>query len=139
LSTDIFHVFANMSWLGDQGPEQFYAYPKDMPELWMEFSIRKRNRSVYLGAQGPANRPQALRLELAPSSSGTPREDGNWPRPGELQGLPVGVSVCLVDFANAPARKTYEAAAVLISFHDGDWHAAKRIYQTGRTPRQGNR
>ncbi len=128
-SADIFRVFGNMSAFGDQGPEQFYAYPKDLPELWMEFCIRKRNRSVYLGAQGPANRPHALWLELVPSSSGTVREDGNWPRPEELQGLPVGVSVCLVDFASAPARKTYEAAPVLISFHDGDWHQAKRIYQ----------
>ncbi len=64
-----------------------------------------------------------------PSNSATVREDGNWPRPSELQGQPVGVSVCFVDFANSPAYKTYEAAPVLISFHDGDWHEAKRIYQ----------
>ena len=33
----IFRVFTNMSWLGDQGPEQYYSYPKDMPAPWMEF------------------------------------------------------------------------------------------------------
>ncbi len=27
-STDIFRVFTNMSWLGDQGPEQYYSYPE---------------------------------------------------------------------------------------------------------------
>jgi hypothetical protein len=131
-SNDVFRVFGNMSAFGDQGAEQFYDYPKSVPELWLEFFNRKRNRSLYLGAQGPPNRPQALRLELIPSSSGTTREDGNWPRSKELQGLPVGVSAGLVDFANTPAGKTYQAAPVLISFHDGDWHEAKRIYQKAR-------
>ncbi len=57
------------------------------------------------------------------------REDGNWPRPSELRGQPVGVSVCFVDFPNAPANKTYEAAPVLVSFHDGGWHEAQTIYE----------
>lgn len=127
-TADVFRVFANMSWLGDQGPEQFYAYPKDMPEPWMEFYAPQLKRSVYIGAHDRANRPGVLRLELAPSSSGTVREDGNWPRPSELRGQPVGVNVCFVDFANTPPNQTYEAAPVLISFHDGDWREAKRIY-----------
>ena len=87
------------------------------------------NRSVYLGAHDPASRAKTLRLELVPSNSGTTREDGNWPRPSELGGLPVGVSVCFADFPNAPAGKSYNAAPVLISFHDGDWHEAKKIYR----------
>ena len=53
-TADIFRVFANMSWLGNQGPEQFYACPKDLS--WMEFSTPKRNRSVYVGSQDPAQR-----------------------------------------------------------------------------------
>ena len=127
-TADIFRVFANMSWLGDQGPEQFYACPKDL-RPWMEFSTPKLNRSVYVGAHDPANRPLVLRLELMPGNSGTVREDGNWPRPSELNGLPVGVSICFADFPNVPAGKTYEAAPVLISFHDGDWHEAQKIYK----------
>jgi hypothetical protein len=132
VSADIFRVFANMSSLGDTSAEQFYAFPKGEPESWMEFFLRKQNRSVYLAARGPVDRPRALRLELEPGSSETVREDGNWPRPEELRGLPAGVSVALVDFANAPARKTYQAVPALISFHDGDWREAKRIYRDGR-------
>jgi hypothetical protein len=133
-TADIFRVFANMSWLGDQGPEQFYSYPKDS-EQWAEFFSPSLNRSVYLGIHDPAKRPMTLRLELIPSSSGTVREDGNWPRPNELRDEPVGVSACYVDFANAPARKTYEAPTVLISFHDGDWHKGQKIFPKEKTGR----
>jgi hypothetical protein len=133
-TADIFRVFANMSWLGDQGPEQFYSYPKDS-ETWMEFFAPKLNRSVYLGVHDPSNRPMTLRLELIPSSSGTVREDGNWPRPNELRGQPVGVSACFVDFANAPPRKIYEAPAVLLSFHDGDWREGRKIFLKGKNGR----
>ncbi len=48
-TADIFRVFANMSWLGDQGPEQFYSYPKD-GEQWVELYSPRLNRSVYFGA-----------------------------------------------------------------------------------------
>jgi hypothetical protein len=127
-ATDIFRVFGNMSWLGDQGPEQFYSYPKD-GEPWMEFFAPKLNRSVYIGVHDPANRPLVLRLELLPGNSGVVREDGNWPRPHELKGQPVGVNACFVDFAHAPARQIYKSPSVLISFHDGDWHEGRKIHE----------
>ena len=129
-TADIFRVFDNMStsWLGDQGPEKLYLHPEGHTGPWMEFIALKLNRSVYIGVHDAANRPKALRLELIPGNSATVREDGNWPRPDELRGQPVGVSACFVDFASTPAGKTYEAAPVLVSFHDGDWHEAKKIH-----------
>jgi hypothetical protein len=133
-TADIFRVFANMSWLGDQGPEQFFSYPKD-GESWMEFFAPKPNRSVYIGVHDSSNRPTVLRLELIPGSSGVVREDGNWPRPHELKGQPVGVSACFVDFADAPAHKTYEAPSVLISFHDGGWREGRKIFQKWKASR----
>lgn len=126
-TADIFRVFTNAWWLGDQGPEQFHSCPKDLP--WIEFFAPQLNRSVYVGAHDPANRSLVFRLELIPGNSGSVREDGNWPRPSELNGLPVGMSLCFADFPNAPAGKSYEAAPVLISFHDGDWHEAQNIYK----------
>jgi hypothetical protein len=126
-TADIFRVFANMWWLGDHGPEQFHACPKDLS--WIEFSTPQLNRSIYVGAHDAANRSLVFRLELLPGSSGTLREDGNWPRPSELNGLPVGVSLCFADFPNAPAGKSYEAAPVLISFHDGDWHESQKLFK----------
>jgi hypothetical protein len=115
----IFKVFDNMSWLGDQGPEQFYAYPETKPEPWVGFSAPKASRSVLIGARDPAERNLYLRLELIPASSGTLRDDGNWPRPSELRGAPVGVELSFVDVKGGPVGKSYEAAPVFLRFLDG--------------------
>ncbi len=115
----IFKSFNNMSPFGDQGPEQFYAYPETQPEPWVGFYAPKSSRSVLLGARDPADRSLYLRLELIPASSGTPRDDGNWPRPSELQGAPVGVELSFVDTKGGPVGKPYEAAPVFLRFLDG--------------------
>jgi hypothetical protein len=115
----IFKVFDNMAPFGDQGPEQFYAYPESQPEPWVGFYAPKASRSVLIGARDPADRSLYLRLELIPASSGTPRDDGNWPRPSELRGAPVGVELSFVDVKGGPAGKSYEAAPVFLRFLDG--------------------
>jgi hypothetical protein len=129
----IFRVFINANWLGDQAPEQFYGYPKDVPAPWMEFFAAKSNRSVCIGVYGKFDRQPVMRLELIPSNSNTVREDGNWPRPNELKGEPVGVAASFADFPNSPAKKPYRAPSVLISFHDGDWHGADQKSKTGES------
>ena len=115
----IFKVFNNMSWLGDQGPEQYYAYPETQPEPWVGFYTPKASRSVLICARDPADRGLYLRLELIPASSGATRDDGNWPRPSELRGAPVGVELSFVDVKGGPAGKSYEAAPVFLRFLDG--------------------
>jgi len=134
--SDIFSVFANRSGLGDQGPEQYYLYPKKLPEPWMEFHSPKHGRSIYLGAHGPDDRSKVLHLEMLPGNAVTPRWDGNWPRFEELKGLPAGVLVSFVDFANHPPGKTYEAPPVVLQAHDGDWRKGQRIYRTWKDVRQ---
>lgn len=54
-----------------------------------------------------------------PASSGTPRDDGNWPRPSELKGRPVGVELSFVDAHGGTAGARYEAAPVFLRFLDG--------------------
>lgn len=135
VSNETFRAYTNMAPLGDQGPEQFYSYPKDMPELWVDFACPGLTRSVCMGAHDSSDRPKALRLELIPGVSDTMREDGNWPRPPELKGRPVGISVCFADFPFAPANTTFEAAPVLVTFHDGGWSEAKQIFQTWKRPK----
>jgi hypothetical protein len=127
-TADIFRVFANMSWLGDQGPEQYYAYPEGQPEPWVGFASKKAGRSVYIGARDPSDRKKYIRMELVPASSGTTREDGNWPRPEELKGLPVGVELSFVDEANLPGHKTYHAAPVFLRFLDGAGPEMRKAY-----------
>jgi hypothetical protein len=121
-TNDIFLVFTNnpSSELGDQGPEHFYSYPKDVVEPWMELFAPQLKRSVYIGTRDPLHRSLVLRLELLPSNSQTLREDGNWPRPSERRGQPVGVSACFVDFVYS-ATNRYAAAPVLVAFRQGGW------------------
>ena len=132
-SAEIFRVFNNMSWLGDQGPEQFFAYPESQPEPWVGFFSPKAGRAVYLGARDQANRKLYARLELLPASSGTTREDGNWPRPEELRGLPVGVELSFVDVANCPPHGRYEAAPVFLRFQDGDGSRMRKTHEAWKT------
>ncbi len=118
-TSHIFKVFNNVSSFGDQGPEQFYAYPESQPEPWIGFYAPKVSRSVLIGACDPSDRNLYLRLELIPASSGTLRDDGNWPRPSELRGAPVGVELSFVDAQGGPAGKPYEAAPVFLRFLPG--------------------
>lgn len=127
--SDIFRLFVNYSPFGDQGPEQYFSYPGGITEPWVELYEPKLNRSAYIGACDPTDRARVIHLELIPGISGVPREDGNWPRSEELKGLPVGVTLSFVEFANHPAGKAFEPSPVLIRFHDGDWSEGQKIYR----------
>ena len=113
-TSDIFFQFTNCTGLGDQGAEQYYLYPKDLPKPWMELFNPRLRRSVHLGVQDPADRPLVLHLEMIPGIAETPRWDGNWPRPEELHGLPAGLRISWVHFANHPPGTVYEAAPVVL-------------------------
>ena len=115
----IFQVFGNMAPFGDQGPEQFYAYPDAQPEPWVGFTAPRLGRSVLIGARDPLDRNLVVRLMLSPSSAGSTRDDGNWPRPEELKGLPVGVELSFVDTVGGPAGRNYSTAPVFLQFLAG--------------------
>ena len=104
----------------------------------MEFYLPSKNRSVYIGAHDMIEREKVLHLEMSPGSSGTTRQDGNWPRPKELDGLPVGVLVKYVDIANFPGRRLYKAVPVWLQFHDGDSSEGAKIYEKWYKSRQEN-
>ena len=118
-SAPIFQVFDNFSWLGDHGPEQYYLYPGNLAEPWLGFSCPKTNHAVALSARPPADRKLVAHVELFPSSSGTTREDGNWPRFGELKGRPVGVELSFVDVVGGPSNSTYTASPTILQFLSG--------------------
>jgi hypothetical protein len=134
-TADIFFLFPNLSGLGDQGPEQFFLYPKDLREPWLELTSPRLRRSVYLGAHDRADRSLVLHLELLPGNAETPRWDGNWPRREELNGQPAGVLLSFVHFANHPAGQSYEAAPVVFQAHDGDWQPGAQIYRRWKNGR----
>jgi hypothetical protein len=130
---NIFACFSNNSEFGDQGPEQGYLYPRDMPETWTELYSPALRRSMYFGCHDRSgHRATALRLEMRPGVADTPRGDGNWPHAEELNGLPCGLMMSFVEFANHPAGKVYEAPPVILQMHDGDWHEGQKIYHKAK-------
>ena len=124
---NIFHTFVNYSWLGEMGAEQFHSYPDKLSMPWMELQQPALKRGVYFGAHDPVGRYKVIHLEMTPGTSG-PRAQGNWPRPDELKGLPIGVQMSFVHFPYQPAGQGFEATPVVLRGHDGDWHEAARIY-----------
>lgn len=134
-TADIFFLFPNLSGLGDQGPEQSFLYPQDLPEPWLELTSPSLRRSVYLGAHDRADRSLVLHLELLPGNAETPRWDGNWPRREELHRQPGGVLLSFVHFANHPPGKTHAAAPVLLQAHDGGRQPGAQIYRSWRNGR----
>ena len=70
-----------------------------------------------------------LHLELQPGNAHTPRWDGNWPRREELGGLPAGVLLSFVEFAEFSPGKTYEAAPIVLQAHVGDAQEAGEIFR----------
>jgi hypothetical protein len=65
-------------------------------------------------------------MRLLPSGASL-REDGNWPRPDELRGLPVGVEFNFVDCNGGKPGKNYQAVPVVVRFHDGEWQNTQKI------------
>jgi hypothetical protein len=75
---------------------------------------------VYIGAHDPDNRAIVAQMRLLPSGASN-REDGNWPRPDELRGLPSGLVFNFVDCNGGKPGKNYQAVPVVVRFHDGEW------------------
>lgn len=126
-SSRIFNVFNNMSPFGDQGPEQFFNIPQDQPKAWASLSNASMGQNILIQATPSDNRPFTLRLEMMPGSAGTPREDGNWPRPSELKGEPVGIELSFVQQANTQPGKLYQAPSVRVQIVPGSKEALKAV------------
>jgi hypothetical protein len=140
IRADIFRTFNNYSFGGDT-PEQFFGYrqemgsqfagrktmPTTLAEPWVVFQSPTPGTSVYIGAHDTVDRPIVAQMRLLPSGTSI-REDGNWPRPDELRGLPVGVEFNFVDCQGGKPGMNYQSVPVLVRFQNGDWQEAQKIY-----------
>ncbi len=141
----IFRNFMNYSFGGDV-PEQYFGYRQEIPnksldyksfpvtlnEPWIALQAPSSRHSVYFGLRDPADRPVVAQLRLLPGGASN-REDGNWPRPEELRGLPVGVEFAFVDCHGGKAGMNYQAAPVFVRFYDGKMLDAKEIHRLWKT------
>jgi hypothetical protein len=123
----IFETFANMSWLGVFGPEQFYSYPDTISMPWAELCSATLNRNVYFGAHDSVLRYKVLHLEMSPGIAPS-RAGGNWPSAEELRGAAAGVKMCFVHMPYQPTGQRFEASPVVLRFHKGDWRDGARYY-----------
>jgi hypothetical protein len=138
IKADIFRTFKNYSFGGD-APEQFFGYRQEMGrqfggdglpvtlgEPWIAFRSPTPGPWVYIGAHDQDNRAIVAQMRLLPSGASL-REDGNWPRPDELRGLPIGVEFNFVDCNGGKPGKNYQSAPVIVRFHDGEWLDTQKI------------
>ncbi|HNR32370.1 MAG TPA: hypothetical protein PKI11_15875, partial [Candidatus Hydrogenedentes bacterium] len=123
----IYRTFNNMTPFGELYPEQLFVYPHTLSMPWMQLYSPRRDRGVYFAAHDPVRRVKAVQLIQVPGIASN-RADGNWPRPEELDGAPAGVAFNFVHMAYHPARETFEAAPVVLRFHDGGVGEAARHY-----------
>ena len=138
----IFQTFTSMQWLGIFGPEQYYSYPDVLSMPWIELESPSGKRGFYVAAHDETARYKVIHLEMSPGVSG-PRSEGNWPRPEEGRGLPVGVKISLVHMPYQPGGQEFHASPVVVAAHEGGWQSAAGIYgrwfgETSRR-RSGNR
>ena len=77
-TSDIFVRF-RIPRFGDQGPEQFYLYPKDLLEPWIEFHSPKLRRGCIPGSHDRADRRGCSTWKCSRASRDA-SWDGNWPR-----------------------------------------------------------
>ena len=109
------------------GPEQYYSYPNLLSMPWVELERPAGKRGFYFAAQDEVARYKVVHLEMLPGVSGL-RSEGNWPRPEESRGLPVGMKISLVHMPYQPGRSQFDASPVVIAAHDGGWQSAAGIY-----------
>lgn len=125
---NIFHTFTNAFWLGVLGAEQYYSYPDRLSMPWAELNHPGLDRGVYIGAHDPVARFKVIHLDMLPGTAGA-RDEGNWPRPEELNGLPTGVKMSFVHFPYQPAGQDFEASPIVVRFHEGSWREGAGVYR----------
>jgi Domain of unknown function (DUF6259) len=106
-----------------------FSYPGAMSMGWVDIYNAKAGIGYYYANQDPDTRLMLLDVELRPYATGGEIED-NWPAPSELPaGEPIGLTM---GWVNMPylTNGTFTAGPVALEVHEGDWHAASKIYRS---------
>jgi len=125
---DMFTHFGRSIDLGTPVPEHSFSYPGRMSMPWVVLYNPKVNRGMYFASHDTVPRFKVVHFEMHPGN-GNGRPSGDWPRPEELNGLPMGVILNWVNFPYTNPGETFESPPVIVQFHEGDWHQGAMIYR----------
>jgi len=113
-------------------PEWAARYPGHLCMPWVSFFNKRLGRGLYFACHDPVPRSKALRMEMHPGLA-RQRKDSNWPTEEELAEMqadyPAGLVLNWTHFPYVPPGETWEGPPVVLEFHDGDWHAAAKLYR----------
>lgn len=114
--------------LGLHGPEYTWWYPGQMPMPWVSFYHEELNRGVYFANHDREIRSKIFRMALSPGTAER-RADGDWPRPEELNGEPLGVTMNWTHFPYTKPGETFVGPTLVLRCHDGGWQESAAIYR----------
>jgi hypothetical protein len=105
-----------------------FTYPGTMQMGWMDVYNSKAGLGYYYANQDVETRLTLLEVELRPFSRSASVQD-SWPTRADAQGEPIGITIGWVNFPYV-SHGTFRAGPVALQVHNGDWHAASKIYRT---------
>jgi hypothetical protein len=122
-------------------PEWYNDYP-GMSMSWFSMWNAKLGRGLYYGMHDEVPRCKFVHAEMHANLARL-RPGGNWPSDDELRQLrePAGVVLHWVHFPYLASGKTFRSGPVVVQAHNGDWHAAAKIYRqwfAGKFPLRPN-
>jgi hypothetical protein len=104
-----------------------FTYPGAMQMGWMDVYNPKAGLGYYYANQDVETRLTLLEVELRPFSRSASVRD-SWPTFDDAQGEPIGITIGWVNFPYV-SHGTFRAGPVALQVHNGDWHAASKIYR----------
>jgi hypothetical protein len=104
-----------------------FTYPGTMQMGWMDVYNPKAGLGYYYANQDVETRLTLLEVELRPFSRSASVQD-SWPTRADAQGEPIGITTGWVNFPYVN-HGTFRAGPVALQVHNGDWHAASKIYR----------
>lgn len=117
---------------GFRSTEFYLVYPRQLAMPWFSMYNPRLKRGVYYATHDPVAREKVLRFEMHPSLARN-RLGTNWPTSAEIARMrrkhPPGVVMHWVYLPFLPPGGSFRSAPAVLECHEGDWHAAAKIYR----------
>jgi hypothetical protein len=132
-----FHQFGDPMGAGGGGgmrnAEAYCQYPGVLPMPWVDVYNERIGRGLYFACLEKKPRCHTLHFEMQPGYVRI-RTGGTWPTNDEIRtwadDFPTGIVMKWVNFPYTEPGETFEGPAVVLQSHEGDWHAAAKIYRS---------